>query len=893
MINRRKAITYGKRRKPKGDANTFDRDGSSHIEDWGNWGDNSREKRDIDLAPAESFASQGRLEPHNRSHLSSSKKPKRVLETSLAATSVSKESSNLREPNSMLPTSQDDALFEVSSSGNEDIGLKEDKTKQRKRRKLEDNFMFKENSLVYDDESLQRHVAAESYYDQSQFQASLGSAKSKVNNAIKRHISCAPSKSPFSEQSCISETQIAKDIKDSMNQDKQYQDASEENSDLNKMDRQTGLVNVETQIHETRKPIILSLQNAGNLGAPEMKPRSHSLLKSDPAFTLPQTEKANNSDLSQSSIEVDKAATIQGLPIRNPLLNDNTQPIKSRRSKALGLTTNDQVESDQKFSCQAQNKTSNMKTCKVTPKRRKLVDHLNRDDNQQRANKPSENFMSEIHDFNSDEDRRSPGLGNPPPKSSNSSQPSNCRQRKVPQPVPIMPGGGLKVTYARQRSYLTNDDFDQVAVFDTPMANPLYGVNSERREVETTLPRLQANEIIDEKANEALDHQKHTMRSIYELREAGSHARSISEMEAMLDDIDGGNALSLSQKRSRLLELNVRLQELSFCRLFIDQGFDLRLFAHLDPSNDLFVGALCASIALQILTPSISKPRLTDISSSHIIGLLIELLDNGQDLRLATRRRDQNMSKVSQVEFEKLWLSNLESAAWRADRPPVLTVRVLCLQCLEYFVRYARESDCMSTVLSHQIIPGVSRILNLGLSNWAQKPGSNSLVDIQLALSVLESCTISESDNCEDEIWTGDTLENVTGLLPLFNTWSEEKAGTLRTLTLRLYLNLTNNSPSLCKHFARPDLIGSILNIIVSHFRWLSEEITHCNAEILLDNLILALGSMINLAEWCDAARQSVISLYYEDLSFVDTLLQLFMTKQKKAGEVRDFPTAL
>ena len=54
----------------------------------------------------------------------------------------------------------------------------------------------------------------------------------------------------------------------------------------------------------------------------------------------------------------------------------------------------------------------------------------------------------------------------------------------------------------------------------------------------------------------------------------------------------------------------------------------------------------------------------------------------------------------------------------------------------------------------------------------------------------------------------------------------------------------------------------------------------------VLDHLVLSLGCLINLAESSDKLRRLVMDLKTKDHSFLETLLQLFVKKRRKAAEV-------
>lgn len=455
------------------------------------------------------------------------------------------------------------------------------------------------------------------------------------------------------------------------------------------------------------------------------------------------------------------------------------------------------------------------------------------------------------------------------------------------RPALLQQCGALKVTYARERSFLTDDDVSQPGCSDGATTNELVPDAGRQRRVGGDVNTFQNFEILTADLDEVSEYQGSAMRSIHELREAGGNARVFSEMEAILDDIDEVSASGSTVKRSKLLELAIKLQELPFCRLFSDQGLDQRISAHLVPTNDILVDTLVATIVLSLLAGSGTSSKLHQVKVSRMISFMIRLLDQNQDLVLSTGNRKVSISRVAQRQFKILWDLLLKSTTWRVGRPTVLTPRVIALQCLEYIVRRIREIGSVDPILSAGDIRSIVQLLKADSSVEIQQQQSGLNAEIQLSVSILESWSICNDTSHKDTAWTDDTLGIVIGLLSWLDSFAKVDVGTLRTLTLRLYLNLTNNNPELCTTFSKPSVVGSMLNTVVSHFQSLSEAATQEMPEVMLDNLILALGSMINLAEWSDAARLIVMRLEFMHTCFIDILLQLFSRKQSTAAEVR------
>lgn len=445
---------------------------------------------------------------------------------------------------------------------------------------------------------------------------------------------------------------------------------------------------------------------------------------------------------------------------------------------------------------------------------------------------------------------------------------------------PSMPiqDGRLKVTYARQRSFVDDETRGT-------KADPAISTDSSQLQTgwENAEPDIHIKS--DENSEEFVNSQGIMMRSIYELRKAGSNARAVRNMEALLDDIGGETGLSLEHKVSRLLHLINKLQDNSYCRLFIEQGLDLRLLSCRDWDKNMALRTLVAAAFLHLLAPSAYLSKLHQTKDPRFSKLLVELLDQEGNLKIIVKKAGFLKPGIEQASFEKSWESLLKSAAWGRLSPLVVTARVISLRCLEFLARHTSDSSQPAAGIPPHVFWKVARLLDPDFSVSVRKPNPRTQPELQSALSVLEIYTIGKSSAVEESIWKGETIVYLKSFLPRLDTWREEEIGNLRTLTLRLYLNLMNNRPKLCEAFATTHIVNALLVIIVSHFRRLAQD--DCDEEdLLLDDLILALGSMINLAEWCHTVPGLVMALRFEASSFLDILLMLYASKQLEAQEV-------
>ena len=792
----------------------------------------------------------------------------------------------------------DDSLFDVPLS---DDGLKHNIIAARKRRKVVPTKVVSEKHLpVYDDESLQRHIAAEARQGEGQFQHSHNVATGLQDSKSKRSIAKNQAAIRGNRNRSMSET--SKDLSLGYKHNGTDPKAVERHSRpstarkspqglLQAKISSHGILNYKTDAAETNT---IARSTTPDTVWDRVYPyETISDSRSPHTTNQPRTP-------SRPSSAIGTATTPRQRELWNKLLVDN-DPIRSPSGLDLpsfmisGEKPEDSYKSARsgKFPLGRRQKSA---VLKARPK--KIVESLHQSD-------PDKDCLSddceEMRDSSSSSGSKSEHMRSEAsaadhavavqtsPNSDSRSQLSQTQDSfsNTSQTIPTLYGGVPMVTYCRQRSYLTHNDLEEAAMVGLPvLPQAKNGTRYGRGRLGNRNLKIHSMHSLEEFGNVA-DSPSGTMRSIHELREAGGNVRLVSELEAMLDDIGDHQPASTSIRRSKLVDLVTKLEEPANSCLFVDQGLESRLIADIGLGNDLITDGLLVAALLQLMTFSSSALLLAQAGDNRIVRTLIGLLESDQDLLSHARLPGNNMSKAAQADLKCLCSALLKSPNWRAGKPPVLSCQMLALQCLEYLVRQAREAGSLSEVLSAHAI---SRIVATSVPLSSTKPpqtGRYPIVCLELAVSILESCTISNAAECQASLWAGETLERVTGLLPLLSLWKGDECGSSRTLTLRLYLNLTNNSPSLCENFSTPEVIDVMFRIVMVHFEQLADSTLDIDKTPVLDDLILSLGSLINLADLSEKARQLILNLQHGGKSYLDILLELFMNKSKNAAEVR------
>lgn len=458
----------------------------------------------------------------------------------------------------------------------------------------------------------------------------------------------------------------------------------------------------------------------------------------------------------------------------------------------------------------------------------------------------------------------------------------------IPKPVASIHGGSLKVTYARQRSYLTEDEVNETAMFSIPstldFTSDLSLSNQPKIKIASKAQpsRHRYLEIEDSE-----DGQSGAIRSIHELREAGGNARLAGEMEAILEDINNISSMPLSLQRSSLLELAMKLKKSSFCRSFIDRGLESRLLAYIGFCPDTIVNMLLMVSFIYILAEPCLQHTLDLINNQRTVEYLGGYLNNTDELVLTASNRKSNISKARQLDILNLCESLIGSSAWRSGRRLHITARTLSLQCLEYLVQHVREAGCTSDTLPESTTTALVDMMVPCMPHSLPDPPPSTIAEFLLAISILESTTASRAaTNSVESVWTSESTAKMAYLLPVIQTWPGEGIKRLRTLALRLSLNLTNNNLSSCEAFSKPEMVNATMKTILSSFHHLSSKLPENNQMEVLDNLVVALGLLINLAEWSEIARELFVTTRIDRNTSLDALVHLFKANSAKVSEV-------
>ncbi|KAH7393566.1 wings apart-like protein regulation of heterochromatin-domain-containing protein [Cadophora sp. MPI-SDFR-AT-0126] len=442
---------------------------------------------------------------------------------------------------------------------------------------------------------------------------------------------------------------------------------------------------------------------------------------------------------------------------------------------------------------------------------------------------------------------------------------------------------GPKFTYAKQRSMLNEDDLMSQLAMELPTVPPqtAQGRRGRRASIPILKPLASFNEEVDVE-----DDSVATIRSVHELRQAGANNRFLDEVQDFLDRIGSPGKTTPSMRRSGLLDLAHKMQDKNFSRQFRSNGMEQRLFLHLGLETEIVSGFLMVTILVSLLMEGNMPHIVSQLRRQGITRLLIRLLENQSSINLVAKDRKNNMSKVAQSLISEYQDYLLQSHVWEDLKPQSISPRTIALKCLELMVRQTREAGSAADIFSKELTTNLFAIVKSATDaqSWAL-PKEKSAIDFYLALSALESHSITARTVQDETIWINEFLPIIGDELQISSTRPLEEFGVLQILLLRLTLNVTNNNPRASDVFARASLMSAMGQVMVTRFNQISRFMLEEDLSVAVDHLILVLGVMINFAEWSPACRESLQTLESDSSDPLDGMVSAFADSLERTSQ--------
>ncbi|KAI9826845.1 MAG: hypothetical protein M1832_005784 [Thelocarpon impressellum] len=448
-------------------------------------------------------------------------------------------------------------------------------------------------------------------------------------------------------------------------------------------------------------------------------------------------------------------------------------------------------------------------------------------------------------------------------------------------------GGGPKITYARDRSYLTEGVVDEASMFNTPLDVGL-GSQGRRRGVPNAALLSQALGAVDEEHDVVDGASSGAIRSIHELRQAGGNKRFLDESEALFEDIEYRAGTSLSRRRNGVLELGNKMSQKSYARQFLDQGLDRRLFRDLHDEQDVITGFALASIIAFLAQEVVGGSVLLRARQEGAVTMLTRLVGETRSVSSIVKDRSSNMSKAARAMAVGFANMVRGSSIWTSEEPDMMTPRLVALRSLEMIVTRSRDAGDKSSVVSRDSAEKLIQVLRLDDAEDEDEddgPSSQDVMEIELALAILESSTINVRAGERGAIRDDLSTSAISDFLLSVSRRPRDRFKTCQVLVVRLILNVSNNNPPACDALGSQEVVKSLVHVVTSEFGFLGGPLEEEERRSSVDHLILVLAAMINFAEWSEAARSHVLSRDGEEGPLLDGLVRFFLHGLELAGE--------
>lgn len=371
------------------------------------------------------------------------------------------------------------------------------------------------------------------------------------------------------------------------------------------------------------------------------------------------------------------------------------------------------------------------------------------------------------------------------------------------------------------------------------------------------------------------------MRSVFELRAAAKSKTFSTNLDSIIDDLKDDSDAGRSRRQRALFELWKSLLNRQNRVLFTQNGSEFYVFEALRNAQDVITKATAAGILAGILSDPDSTIDVTHLCETSIVDLLTSILDDDRDLLAIARHRRSNMTKLSQASVAEMQSEMMKQDLWLTTKAQTLSPRLISLRGLESLVRKLRESgNVQATVLTNDTLTKLLAIVNDDALPCIRKDRTvpTALFKLETAMSILESCSISQTCIADRTIWTTSLLsklvEAITASLGLNSTNGRQ----IKELALRVTVNLANEKEN-AHYFAQRSFLAEMLSIIIDGLKLAD---TGIEDPAQFDRLLLALGAMVNLAESSSFIHHPDLKL---EAGSIDKLTLAFVANRKRAAD--------
>ncbi|KAL3431536.1 wings apart-like protein regulation of heterochromatin-domain-containing protein [Aspergillus tetrazonus] len=430
-----------------------------------------------------------------------------------------------------------------------------------------------------------------------------------------------------------------------------------------------------------------------------------------------------------------------------------------------------------------------------------------------------------------------------------------------------------RFTYSRQRSFLN----DPLSLTDSEPhgIGSSYYFDTEKELRSALVSRIPPAE--DD------THDTKPVRSIHELRQAGDNARFREVVDSLFEDIEDAHTTSSGRCRG-LAELCAKLMDSEFVYRFSEQGFDERLVNCTPKNLDIVSASLVLSAYKLIIIGGHASRIFSEAVWAKILEFLPQLLDVDADLNTLAREPSIGLSRTAQASVRGI-RSHLLPVIGAPS--PYLSPQLLAVDCTESSLKVIRKS-------SHTICPIPAPLLNRLVDFMIAKASANmnghtpaNETHFLLALfSILENYSVISGLFDRDHRLCFQRLSQLHGLLYPDHY---DRSRQVSMSYIRVILNLTNREPTLCAGFASQELVSGLARIVAENFCNVSNRSLVQEGDSL-NEVILALGTLINLSEKTERSRAILVHADGSAVPMFHQLLEQFSSSVNAMDQAHSVP---
>jgi hypothetical protein len=414
-----------------------------------------------------------------------------------------------------------------------------------------------------------------------------------------------------------------------------------------------------------------------------------------------------------------------------------------------------------------------------------------------------------------------------------------------------------KLTYAKSRSYLQEDNPEDAFLMSMDMDDPVASA-SQTRDSQT------------EEEEEASQ-----VRANHELRRQGQNSKFEWENLMLIDDISGKSSSSI--RRSALLELCTKMADTTFAHELLDSSLVQQFLDNLTSKDEIIFDFTAAVATIFMLRANPTFTMLDQIYRSEHVASLPKLLDNNTEVQRIAKNRKTNLSKIAQDSVIAFCSSIMVSNIWSPFELDIISPQLVVIHALDMLVLNLREAGSTEPIIDQDTLEKLVDIVH-GSSERC-KVGKTTKEDSVMQRSIfstLEAVSLAKQNQL---IWSARLMQRLA--TSMSGSFQVADAPTV-TMAVKLCMNLTNNKPKACEQFAEPAFVQSLVRSIIERIKLVQENLVEGQRTEALDTLILSLGAMINLTEHSDQARLNAD----DGKHLLETLVETFVEGSSRTRQV-------